>query len=84
MKMYALKNVKVGYWNPPTFSPVNEDQVKIGFHRDILLNPVEAKKAHLDECELYLLGEFDDVRGIVTVLKDPVFLMDLKTEFVNG
>lgn len=81
MKIYALKNTKVGFWNPPTFSQMDKDDTKINLYRYCQLNQAEAKKAHYDECELYYLGDFDDVRGELKLVGDKEFLLDLKGAF---
>lgn len=81
MKIYALKNTKVGFWNPPTFSQMDKDDTKINLYRYCQLNQAESKKAHYDECELYYLGEFDDVRGEIKLADDKEFLLDLKGAF---
>lgn len=80
MKIYALKNTKVGYWNPPTYSNMDKDDTKVALYRYCVMNSEDAKKAHYDECELYYLGEFDDVKGISHLLDEKEFLIDLKTE----
>lgn len=83
LQVFALKNVIVGYWNPPTFSPQDKDSVKTTLIRFCRQSTVEAKKAHYDECQLFYLGEFDDIKGKLILLDDPEYLCDLQGEFRN-
>lgn len=82
LQIFALKNVKVGYWNPPTFSNSDKESVKASLYRYCQMNTVDARKAHYDECELYWCGEFDDIRGDI-IPSEKEFLIDLKGAFAN-
>lgn len=81
LQVYVLKNVKVGFWNPPTFSPADKENTKQGLYRHCVMEPVEAKKAHLDECELYHLGMYDENRGEFILNDMPDFIVDCKEFF---
>lgn len=81
MKIYTLYNKKVGFYNPPTFSQMDKDDTKVNLYRFCMMSAFEAKKAHYDECELYYLGEFDDVKCEFKLLDKPEFLVDLGPAF---
>lgn len=80
MKIYQLKNTKIPYWHPPVFSPLQPDDMKSTTYRECILDPEKAKQSHLDECELYYIGDFDDLKGELKLLKDKEFLLDIKAE----
>lgn len=80
MKIYQLKNTKIPYWHPPVFSPLQPDDMKAVTYRDCLLDPEKNRKAHIDECELYLIGDFDDSKGTITLMDEKEFLLDIKAE----
>lgn len=82
MTIFSLYNKKVGFYNPPTFSQMQKDAVGTNLIRYCQMNPLEAKKAHYDECELYYLGEFDDVSGQLHLIEKPEFVTGL-SEYVK-
>lgn len=82
MTVFSMYNKKVGFYNPPTFSQMTKDAVKTNLIRYCMLNPIEAKKAHYEECELYYLGEFDDIKCVMNLLDKPEFLTGL-SEYVK-
>lgn len=81
MNVYALKNTKAGFWNPPTFSDAPRDAIAKNLFRYCRMNQAEARKAHYDECELYIIGTFDDERGNLTLFDEKSFLIDLSGAF---
>lgn len=80
MKIYQLKNTKIPYWHPPVFSPLDKDDMKATTYRQCLLDPQKGKDSHLDECELYYIGQFDDVKGNIILEETKEFLLDIKSE----
>lgn len=81
MKVYALYNKKVGFYNPPTFSQMSQEDVKTGLLRFCKLSPEDAKRSHYDECELYYLGEFNDLTCEMKLLDKPEFITGLSEAF---
>lgn len=81
MTIYSLYNKKVGFYNPPTFSNMDKDATKANLYRFCLLNQADARKSHYDECDLYFLGEFDDIKCEFKILDKPEFLLDLGPAF---
>lgn len=82
MSIFTLYNKKVGFYNPPTFSQMTKDAVGQNLIRYCQMNPLEAKKAHYDECELYYLGEFNDMTCEMHLLEKPDFITGL-SEYVS-
>lgn len=81
MTVYALYNKKVPFWNPPTFADTPKEAVTKNLRRYCLQNQDEARKAHYDECDLYYLGEFDEIKGKFALEMNPEFLCSLSDCF---
>lgn len=81
MTIFTLYNKKVGFYNPPTFAQMEKEAVKANLYRFCQMNLKEARKSHYDECELYYLGDFDDLRCEFKLLDKPEFLLDLTPLF---
>ncbi len=77
MKIYAVRNKRVGAFELPTFSDSDLASFKFNLQKQIILDPEGAKKMHLDECELYCLGDYDQEKGVLRPLGNPEFLLDL-------
>lgn len=77
MYIYCLKNNKLGYYNPPTFSNMDPESTKVTLERTCKQDPKKYQEYHYDECALYFLGNFDEVTGQMSVLPDYKFLCDL-------
>lgn len=83
MKIYSLYNKKVGFYNPPTFSQMSKEDVQINLLRYCAMNKDQARAAHYDECELYYLGEFNDLTAEHKLLDKPEYLCTLTEAFGN-
>lgn len=77
MTIFSMYNKKVGFYNPPTFSQMTKDAVGTNLIRFCKLNPSKAKEAYYQECELYYLGEFDEITGECHLLDKPEFITGL-------
>lgn len=77
MKIYAVRNKRVGAFELPTFSDSDQKAFAFQLQKQIILDPENAKKFHFDECELYCLGDYDQEKGRISPLTDPEFLLDL-------
>lgn len=77
MKIYAVRNRLIGAYLPPVFT--NEDSASFleAQRRFCILQKEEALKAHLNECELYYLGEYNDKTAKFDLLSDGQFIADL-------
>lgn len=79
MFVYSYYNKKAGVYQDPFLQPVTKDLFPKMVQRSVLLNPGEAAKQHLYECDLYYLGTFDEETGIYALLEKPEFLCTLST-----
>lgn len=78
LKMYSLKDVKVGAFNRPMF--VQNRAVVERAVGDAMADPNQMLSVHPEDYQLWYLGEFDDVSGNVTPVA-PEFMcnvVDLK------
>ena len=51
--------------------------------RFCLIEPQEAKKAHYDESELYLIGTYDDELGKIVPLKENEYICSFDNCFIK-
>lgn len=77
MKIYAVRNKRVGAFELPNFSDSDQKSFAFQLQKQIILDPEGAAKVHLDECELYCLGDYDQEKGKLAPFADPEYLLDL-------
>lgn len=77
MKIYAIRNRLISAYLPPVFAVEEKEGFIEAQRRFIILQTEDAKKAHLDECELYYVGEYDDKICDFKLFDKPEFLVDL-------
>lgn len=80
--IYSYRNKKVPAFMDPFCSMIPEDGMVTSVIRTCKLQKKEAKAAHLDECDLYLLATFDDQTGKISQ-EEPKFLIALDQFFVE-
>lgn len=79
---FAYYNKKVRFWNQVfTSGNVPPAAFAKGVARSILVEKSEALKQHLDECDLYFIGRFDDTTGVFDVLDRPQLLLNCSDYF---
>ena len=83
MQIYCLRNKLVGAYEIPTYNEADKDSMTFQFRKAIILDPNKAKEMHLNECELYYLGSFDQLSGTFYLLEKPEFLMDCGDEYAR-
>lgn len=76
MKIYVTKNKLGGFYNTPIFTPFDKEDMKRSFIRLNLVDHEGFKKNQYNECDLYYVGEYDDVTGKLSILDDYEFLID--------
>lgn len=79
MYVYSYFNRTVGAYQDPFLQPVTKDLFPKLVQRSVVMNPAEAAKQHLYECDLYYLGTFDDQTGSFDLLSKPEFCCTLST-----
>lgn len=81
MKIYTVRNRLIGRYMQPVF--VNEEPKDFieSQRRFCIMSKDDALKAHLNECELYFCGEYDDELCEFHLLAKPDFLIDLASFF---
>lgn len=78
-RMYAIKDVKVGFFYPPQCFRNASHALRV--HADIFATDSGPFKAHSADFDVYLVGEFDNDTGVITPCT-PSFLIhgsDLNT-----
>lgn len=81
---YSYYNKKVRFWTPPFNGGEIPPQAFVkGVARSIQLKRADAKKENLDECDLYLIGQFNDETGEMIVLEHPQQLLNC-SDFFGG
>ena len=83
MNVYAYKNRFGDFWYLPFYQEDAPETIKKKIVRMILMDPQKFKENHLDETDLYHLGEFDDDTGKFKLLDEPRFLVDCRSEFTR-
>ena len=80
MKLNVLTywNKKVGFWNKPVFVEGKVEDIVEGTCRDIVSGRVDPK-AHIEELDMYLLGEYDDKTAEFVLKEKPEFLVAFDT-----
>lgn len=81
--LYSYFNKKAGAYMDPIPSPIPQEGWANSVIRTCKLEPEACKKAHLDECDLYILGEFDDIKGDLKAYEKPIFIVSLDQYFVK-
>lgn len=79
MFVYSYFNKKVGVYQDPFNQAIAPDMFPKLVQRSVVMNPKSAADQHLYECDLYFLGEFDEVTGSYTLKDKPEFLCTLST-----
>ena len=83
-KVIALCSDYLGCYDQPTFSNLSEEDVMEQYRRSVLADPDGAYKARASEKSLFVLGEFDDVSGVILPFKQPKKLVSLASYFPAG
>lgn len=80
LMIYALRDRVVGSYSNPQFTQKMEaSELAETFRRVIVKDP--AKVFQMKDCELYILGEFDDEVAEWTLENKPFYVIDLGTYF---
>lgn len=74
MFVYSLFNRKTAVYQDPYIQPIAKDIYPKIMSRSVIMNPDEATKNHVYECELYYLGTFDEQTCMFDLLEKPEFL----------
>ena len=83
MFVYSYYNRKVGVYQDPQLQPVAKDILPKLVQRSVVLNPQQAEKDHMYECDLFYLGTFDEEQGTFDLLPKPEFLCSFANLEVN-
>lgn len=74
---YCYYNKKVRYWTGVfNGGEIPVDAFVKSVCRTIMIQPGQARENHLDECDLYLIGDFNDETGEFQVLDKPQLLLN--------
>lgn len=76
--VYSFYNYKIGAYMVPIFRVEDSDQIKEAVLRQVL-SAKGPELAAILECELYMIGQFDDRSGAFKLAEKPVSLVDLRT-----
>lgn len=79
--IYAFRNTLISAYNDPIFREQEKDSFAKEVQRFCILEKDAATKNHYHECELYLLGTFNDESGEMKLLDKPEFLIGLSQFF---
>lgn len=83
MKVYAYKNKKVGFFMPPFFKNEEPNIIATDQYRAIATNLKKAKENHIEELQIFLLGQFDDNTGKFDLMDEPRLVMDCQEIMYN-
>ena len=72
MHLYQLHNKFVGFYLPPQAVPQGKEEYAEMLRRSVWLNPEDAKKNNVDECECLYIGTFDDDTGKIELVTPEV------------
>lgn len=75
-KLYSLRDRKVGVYGFPYSMPARSDEDVVEMYRREIVKE-SSKLFMLRDCEVYVLGQFDDVSGEFVISAKPVFVADL-------
>nr|QJB19813.1 MAG: nonstructural protein [Microvirus sp.] len=73
MKMYSIKDVKVGIYHPPVCCHNAAHAIRM--HSDYFNRPDSQFCKYAGDFEIYEVGTFDDQTGSVVPVVSPVFLI---------
>lgn len=79
--LYSYYNKKAGAFMDPWPSMVPPDGQGKSVARTCKLQEKQARAAHLDECDFYVVGEFDDETGKLVSYEQPKFIIALSPLF---
>lgn len=74
MFVYSMFNRKTGVYQDPYIQPVAKDLYPKIMQRSVVMNPTEARRNHVYECDLFYLGTYDETQGKFDLLDKPEFL----------
>ena len=72
LKIYSVFDDKAGAFDRPFF--LQNDPMAIRSFSDAVADKTTGLSVHASDYKLYCLGEFDDVSGKLTSLREPLFL----------
>lgn len=81
--VYVLRNKAISAYLDPFVDERTKDQVGKSLARFCILEKEQAKKSHYDECELYVLGTYDDETGVITIAPEKEFVLAFDQFFVE-
>lgn len=84
LHVYALFNSYIEAFDAPFVEQADEKTLLEGYRRSIFLNPQKFYDLWLHEKTLMYLGEFDDVKGILTPIDQPKSVKALAGLFPPG
>lgn len=76
--IYILKNKIAGYYEPPFINHYSKEEIKESYRRLSILDAAAFTKQHFHECDLFLVGTFDDITGKIELLPEREFVIDLR------
>lgn len=79
---YSYYNKKVRFWTPPFNGGELPPQAFVkSLCRTLQIEKAKAREQHLDECDLYLIGQFNDENGEFAILDKPQLLVNCSDYF---
>lgn len=82
--VYSYYNKLGGFYNKPFVEALPKEAIAQSIARTCVVERETAKKSHLDETALYVIGEFDDVTGKIVAYDQPEFVEAFDKYFANG
>lgn len=79
--IYVLRNRLISSYNDPFFKELDGEAIKKEYYKFCVLEKDAALKNHLNECELYFIGTFNDESAEIQLLDKPEYICDLSTFF---
>lgn len=81
--VFGLRNRKIAAYGDPIITVASKEQMAKDLSRFCLIEPQEAKKAHYDESELFLIGTYDDETGRILPLKENEYICSFDNCFIK-
>jgi len=82
--VFGLRNRKISAYGDPIVTIASKEQMAKDLSRFCMVEPQEAKKAHYDESELFLIGTYDDEQGKIVPLQENEFICSFDNLFITN
>lgn len=76
MRIYTYFYKRSGHYSAPITVDLDPERYAQVLTRTLILDGAKVAESHLDEAEVYLIGDYDDLTGKASILPEKVFVLD--------